>query len=115
MNFEAHSKGTQYTAETVKNRLVHADEVYELFSGVAHDCGYAIARHGSGIRDIDLVAIPWTESAVSSAELVLQLASRLVLVMGKYSYEKPHGRATFAMWEPAWPTHQIDLSVMPLE
>lgn len=114
MKFQCHTKGHAYTADEEAARREHADEVFGLFTDVANRVGYAIARHGTQIRDIDLVAIPWTPEAISPTELVLQLCSRLVLTMGHYSYDKPHGRAAFAMWEPAWPDHQIDLSVMPI-
>jgi len=30
------------------------------------DCGYAIAPHGSLARDLDVIAVPWTEDAVSA-------------------------------------------------
>ena len=37
---------------------------------VAQRFGYAIAQHGSLARDIDLVAIPWTDEAVAPELLV---------------------------------------------
>lgn len=113
MHFGCHMKGHEYSAEEAQARREHADEVFGLFTDVANRFGYAIARHGSQVRDIDLVAVPWTEAAISATELALKLSSMLVLTMGNYSYDKPHGRAAFAMWEPDWPDHQIDLSVMP--
>ena len=114
MHFQCLMKGHEFTAEEARARQEHADEVFGLFTDVANRFGYAIARHGSQVRDIDLVAVPWTADAITATELALKLSSMLVLTMGHYGYDKPHGRAAFAMWEPDWPDHQIDLSVMPI-
>lgn len=97
------------------------------------EVGYAIAVHGSMSRDLDLVAIPWTEGAVSAERLILHLVaavdghirngSRKVqkegsdeatweTVSGSEPAVKPHGRL-------AWTIHlghngmYLDVSVMP--
>jgi hypothetical protein len=83
---------------------------------VARRLGYAIALHGSFQRDLDVVAIPWTDEAVPAEELVEALR---VEVHGWLQRDqdpnptvKPHGRL-------AWSIHTedgvgyIDLSVMP--
>jgi len=114
MTFECHSKGHEYTEMEKHNRLENADVIYGWFTQVANRNGYAIARHGSGIRDIDLVAIPWIDVAVSPTDLVLALMSAFTLTMGNYTYDKPHGRASFALWFHEWPDQQIDLSIMPV-
>ncbi len=33
---------------------------------LAHGCGYALTTHGTMRRDIDLVAVPWRDGAVSA-------------------------------------------------
>ena len=82
----------------------------------ARKCGYAIAVHGSLVRDFDLIAIPWEEEAVEAPKLV----EAIMEVVGGFVLEgrgernptpKPHGRL-------AWSIHTgarlyIDLSVMP--
>lgn len=82
---------------------------------VAKRLGYAIALHGSFKRDLDVIAVPWTEDAVSAKELAEALR---IEVHGWLMKEdpnptvKPHGRL-------AWSIHTedgigyIDLSVMP--
>lgn len=92
------------------------------------EVGYAIAVHGSLARDLDLVAIPWTEEAVSAERLVLHLAAAVdgrfrnggrnkadgtwEMVHGSVPAVKPHGRL-------AWSMHighdglYLDVSVMP--
>lgn len=41
-----------------------------LFAAVARPLGYAIAVHGSMRRDLDLVAVPWTDDAAPAENLV---------------------------------------------
>jgi hypothetical protein len=92
------------------------------------EVGYAIAVHGSLARDLDIVAIPWTEQAVEPLELVKRLSDAVeghlrneitkgpngedVFREGETPVFKPHGRL-------AWSIHleysglYVDVSVMP--
>jgi hypothetical protein len=95
------------------------------------DCGYAIAPHGSLARDLDLIAVPWTEDAVSAEAMILRLLSvsggqlreagrknvdgEWERVPGDAPAHRPHGRL-------AWSIHlgdraglYLDVSVMPRE
>lgn len=114
ISFRDLPKGTEFTERAAADRRRNADLVFSQFTKVANCCGYAIARHGSAVRDIDLLAVPWTDEAISPTDLVLKLKAALSLTMGAYTYDKPHGRASFALWFAEWPDHQIDLSIMPL-
>lgn len=114
MRFIDLPKGTEFTEPAAVDRRRNAESAFRLFTEVANRHGYAIARHGTGVRDIDLLAAPWTDDAVSPTDLVLKLKAALSLTMGAYTYDKPHGRASFALWFPERPDHQIDLSVMPV-
>lgn len=86
----------------------------------AKDMGYALATHGSMVRDIDLVAVPWTERAHAPEAL----ANSLKQVLGKLypiglevepsadpAKAKPHGRLCWSWWIRPWT--YIDLSVYP--
>lgn len=100
---------------------------------VARQHGYAIAVHGSMHRDLDLMAMPWTDEAVSPTELVEAIreavegrivpdgtkggrwdadANAFVSAVVRQPEHKPHGRL-------AWNIHfadnafVIDISVMP--
>jgi len=86
----------------------------------AKDAGYAITVHGSLNRDIDLVAIPWTDFAWDMDALIMSLVGALRGVVGrahchdKAWVEKPHGRRAKTLL--AWVgenSANIDLSVMP--
>lgn len=91
----------------------------EKFRKVARECGYALAEHGSKIRDFDLVAIPWVEEGVVSPE---ELIKRLCDIYPDHKfmwvYEngekiiKPHGRLAYTIFI-AGGTY-LDLSIMPV-
>lgn len=106
-------------------------DLYERVLTVARiigkGCGYAVTLHGSGIRDLDLVAIPWTdECRYTPREFMEHLIDSLVMVgmnarsahfTKEYEGEipenckKPHGRLAFIIWIDH--TYCVDLSIMP--
>lgn len=104
-------------------------QYYEQLIGplraTARECGYALAVHGSLARDIDLLAVPWTEDAVPARALVIAVHNCLKRTLDnphylhhpchhlRHEYQKPHGRRawTFMLcFEGVY----IDLSVVPL-
>ena len=88
----------------------------------AKDAGYAITVHGSLNRDIDLVAVPWREHNVWTADtLIDSLVGAMRGAIGRaHCHErawtpKPHGRQAKTLL--AWcgeNSANIDLSVMPV-
>lgn len=93
---------------------------------VARIYGYAVAIHGSMSRDLDLIAVPWTDAA-SSAEVVVEAIRESVdgfirkdeITDGnKYDERtrnpngKPHGRRAWSIYFSGRRFY-IDLSVMP--
>jgi len=85
---------------------------------VARDYGYAVAVHGSRVRDLDLIAVPWTAEARPTLDLVAALEVALGgFVTDRNSdgltwpREKPHGRRAWVIHLGAGP--YIDLSVVP--
>lgn len=89
----------------------------------AKDAGYAITVHGSLNRDIDLVAIPWAEHNVWTADaLIVSLLGAMRGVVGRAHchdkdwVNKPHGRRakTLLVW-CGENSGTLDLSVMPCE
>lgn len=80
--------------------------------------GYALGVHGSQERDIDLVAVPWTDQAVAPEGLANSLRQ---VIEGLYpiglesgpgeKHPKPHGRLCWSFWLRPWT--YIDLSVFP--
>ncbi len=83
--------------------------------GAAHKCGYAIAVHGSLLRDIDLLAAPWTKEAAAPTTLlkaVIEGINRFNVghLKDKKPVKKPHGRLALVIHVGCT---YIDLSVMP--
>lgn len=93
---------------------------------VARSQGYALGLHGSGERDLDLIAVPWVEHAFEAEKLVEALRSAVggFIVnepdaqVGDYTKRspepKPHGRLAWSIY--LYAPHgrlYIDLSVMP--
>lgn len=80
--------------------------------------GYALAVHGSLARDLDLVAIPWTDRADDADTLRSALCATTkdatgwgyISDSGKWS-EKPHGRVATTIIASS--DVHLDLSVMP--
>ncbi len=81
----------------------------------ARGCGWAIAVHGSLARDIDLVAIPWTSTAMDEKVLVDRLLGAIASVLGRATLlgewtNKPHGRKAAIIVTSG--EAEIDLSIM---
>ena len=104
--------------------------MYELLieplRAVARSHGYALAVHGSLVRDIDLIACPWTREAASAKALADAIEAEARRVNGRafpLPHEddewyragkpglKPHGRLCWTFHLGGGP--YIDLSVMP--
>lgn len=81
--------------------------------------GYAVAVHGSQLRDLDLIAVPWTESTPHSPKDVAEMIADAIprTVVGKPE-QRPHGRVGFVIHpfshlQYGFDRWYIDLSVMP--
>jgi hypothetical protein len=79
--------------------------------------GYAVAVHGSLKRDIDLIAVAWTEQAKPPQELVKAIMGAVGGVLGNCFMltalsDKPHGRLACTLVHPGF-AGEIDLSVIP--
>jgi len=93
--------------------------LYDCLVIYARRMGYALAIHGSLKRDLDLVACPWTDDAVSAEELAEMMREA---VEGRFDEtperplpeRKPHGRLAWSILVGADGCY-IDLSVMPRE
>lgn len=98
-----------------------------VFTEAAREVGYALAVHGSMGRDLDMIAVPWTEDAVCAEQLVMRLLAAGGFCGAHLPHRqeqkdpaqgngdapgiKPHGRL-------AWSIHfgngyYLDVSVMP--
>lgn len=111
--------------------------IYHGLCDVARSHGYALAIHGTVTTDLDLIAIPWVEEAVSAEELkdalmhhvgacgygdllrrqghseehVQQILERKENRDLDEAENKPHGRRAWNLYMDAGA--KVDLSVMP--
>lgn len=96
------------------------DAILPSVRRVARFHGYAVAVHGSLSRDIDLVAVAWTDTASGPAELVQAVRGAIASVAGnclihggiEKPTQKPHGRIAYTMIHPGF-IGDIDLSIIP--
>lgn len=113
----------------IDDRAELCDEYYraliEALRHVAYRCGYALAVHGSLKRDIDLIACPWRDTAISAAGLIEDLQKAAEVIVGTARIrevdrasgqpeKKPCGRLAWSLYL----THDdngpyLDISVMP--
>lgn len=92
---------------------------YTKLDRIAWRHGYALALHGSMARDLDLIAVPWTEDAAPPEKL---LKAFINFVKGqskiKIKYyvsqvtQKPHGRIAYSI-PIGHEGHYLDVSIMP--
>ena len=113
-------KPCSHDSHAVFNRLI------EPLRETAHKLGYALAVHGSLVRDIDLIACPWTRDAVPANELAEAIGRKAEEVIGT-AFLLPHETDDYflagcpgakAHQRLGWTFHlgggpYIDLAVMP--
>ena len=96
--------------------------LYNLLKEVAVKHGYALAIHGSLMRDMDLIAVPWVEEAASPELLIKAMTEAVGLIYDKpfnvlqptdetCDGIKPHGRLAWNIMLGA--SAYIDISVTP--
>lgn len=86
---------------------------YTLARLTAWQEGYALALHGSFTRDLDLVAIPWTDHACAPDKLIDHIAYRTGLKIQGAPSVRPFGRLTWTLLFPAGDPRFVDISVTP--
>ncbi len=95
--------------------------LYVGLTEVARKHGYALAAHGSVVTDFDLVAVPWTDSAIPAQELIDAIAKHLTICLETVGFSgndfskpelRPHGRQA---WLIPLKWGALDISVMPLK
>ena len=99
--------------------------VYSQLIDIAKQHGYALAVHGSMSRDLDLIAVPWTEDAADGLTLIKAFKDATGCVTTGKEWDeltpdcdpsiKPHGRLAYSIHFTEHGLHgaYIDISVMP--
>jgi len=100
--------------------------LFPLLAAVAQKLGYALAIHGSMAKDMDLIAVPWTDEAADPQILVTAIVdatSGEQPLAGRYDgekwvefdmkdpFSKPHGRLVWTIILKSGV--YIDFGVMP--
>ncbi|RTL31260.1 MAG: hypothetical protein EKK55_01030 [Rhodocyclaceae bacterium] len=111
-----------YPPEPERTKPAFYAALYPALLETAQYHGYTLAIHGSMVRDFDLVAVPWTESATTADKLIHDIAAvhcsddalwkdaaeRAVASVS----EKPHGRRAYTILLGGGGP-RLDISVMP--
>lgn len=63
----------------------------------AQQLGWAIAIHGSLARDLDMLAVPWTDEASPECELVAAIGIAVNGLTTGVPTQKPHGRHAYTI------------------
>ena len=80
---------------------------YRLLMQVAKRHGYSLTVHGSMLRDIDLVAVPWVARCKAPSTLIKAFKSivevqsgreKVYVRINKKPEIKPHGRLAWSLW-----------------
>ena len=100
------------------------DDIVKVIRDIARKHGWAIGVHGSMVRDIDLIGIPWTDDAIEPESLVDNIISETGYTSHghKLGNHRPGGRRTILLMHPdatfiqtekgTWNPPAIDLSLM---
>lgn len=105
-------------AVTCNGRAAFYASMWEDIRECAMDNGWAVAIHGSLKSDMDIMAMPWVDEAVSFNELVKHIAN---LFNGNKSSEqfnisygeKPHNRIVATI--PIWGEFYLDISTIEVK
>lgn len=102
-----------------------SERLFELIKTDSREIGWCILSHGSMVRDLDIVAIPWIEEAVDVDTLVKQIQQTISTALNGACYrgiptDKPHHRKAYLFYvnsdelveTPNGAFPFIDLSVM---
>lgn len=98
--------------QLVGNPVVYA-ALYPGLVVIGREHGYAIALHGSLRKDMDIIAIPWSDEARPADALVATVLDRIkgARILGEPA-GKPHGRRVWTILLANG--SYIDFGVMPL-
>lgn len=106
-------------AVTCNGRAAFYAAMWDDIRQCAMDHGWAVALHGSLASDMDIMAMPWTEEAVTFVEVVDAIVglfdgNDLTVAGYEIDYEsKPWGRIVASI--PIWEDFHLDISCMWVE
>ena len=89
--------------------------IHETLKQSALNSGWALGLHGSLNNDMDIMAMPWTEEAVSREEFIKNLSDCFVDNVFKDLHvipfcQKPNGRIVYTM--SIWKDYYLDINII---
>lgn len=102
------------TVEQLKPNFgpVYTAAMYPGLAEIFHRHGYALAVHGSLARDLDLIAVPWTEKVSSTQAVLKDVTDKYALNVIGLPQTMNHGRLAYTL-SCGFGECAIDLSFMP--
>lgn len=97
--------------------LITREHALAAAKNAVRNQGYAVAVHGSQVRDLDLIAVPWTDETPLTPKMVAEIIADAIpgVIVGKPE-KKPHGRVGYTIyprWGYGFDKWYVDLSIMP--
>lgn len=86
--------------------------IYPGLAEITRAHGYALAAHGSMVRDFDLVCIPWAETVSHPDDVVKSITTAYAISQVGEPEQKKHGRVAYTI-SLAFGECRLDLSFMP--
>ncbi len=71
--------------------------MYKELAEIARKHGYALAIHGSLIRDFDIICIPWREDISTPEEVLKAFGEEFVITHVHGPERKNHGRIAYTV------------------
>lgn len=102
--------------------MITREHAFRAAQNAVRNQGYAVALHGSQIRDLDLLAVPWRRTAIDAKGCAEMIAKAIPGVLLEPVEEKPYGRLAWEIhalrsaghqWGHGFDQWYVDLSVMP--
>lgn len=97
--------------------LITREHAIAAATNALRNQGYALAVHGTRVRDLDLLAVPWTEETALTPKDVAEIVADAIPGVVHWPFEKkPHGRVAvviYPRWAYGFDRWYIDLSIMP--
>lgn len=88
--------------------------LYPKLAEVVRSHGYALAVHGSLVRDFDLICVPWIEKPEPPQKVVDSIVNKFSIVQIGDPVMKLHNRLVFTI-SLSFGDCSLDLSFMPVK
>jgi len=92
-----------------KQRPLMYSDMFARATVIANENGYALAMHGSLVRDGDFLAMPWTDEAIDREVLIELIVDDLNGCIHSFE-DKPHGRKAWTILFTSR-ADQLDISI----